>query len=339
MKRNRFLSVLVVLSLAAVLAGICPRQAQGALLALWDMNEGTGTAVNDSVASNNGAFGATSPTWVTGRSGLAGDKALQFAAYPSSNQTYVRVPAAITGLAGAANYSITMWINETNTDYYGNWLTAGSTSGGGSRNWVGQNGSGGDQQQYLGYNNGNFLSTGKNLPTNSWSQLTITYDNSGGTTRAKIFLNGTQTSYNWGVSFPAHASLFIGGWAVNGSNFEGIMDDLSIWNETLSVGKAKSIYNIVLANSGALVDYTVGEMKALFDVFDTGTPDAVTSVAGTMTWSKFTGGTGTAGSVTFDGTNYYAWFDGTSGVTAPEPATLGLLALGGLAMLKRRRTA
>lgn len=149
------------------------------------------------------------PTWIAGKFGNWGDYALNFPAYSGTN--YVLRSAAVSGLAGATNYTVSYWARELGTGYYGHSIVAGSTVSGGSRNYLQQNGSGVDQQMYFGYNNGNFLGTGRNLTTNLWTLVTATYDNAGGGTREKIYLNGVVSNYNWGISFPAHAFFFLGG--------------------------------------------------------------------------------------------------------------------------------
>jgi len=332
-------NAMLVLAVVALLAAA--GSAQASLLGYWNMNEGSGDPVNDSSgnAQNAARAGGTKPSWVAGRTGLAGDYALDFPGYPGGGTSYALRSAAVSNLGGATNWTITFWAKEEGTGYYGHWLVAGSTASGGNRNWLGQNGSGGDQQMYLGYNSGNFLSTGRNLPANTWTKVVITYDNAGGGTRTKIYLDTTRTDHSWGTSYQTHSSFFIGGWTATNSNFDGVLDEFSVWNETLSDGKVKAMYNILSPNSNALKDYTVDKMKALFDVYGTGTPAWVNSNAGLVRWEKFTGDSGTAGSVTYGGGIYKAFFDGTSGVMTPEPATLAFVAVGGLALLVRRRRA
>jgi hypothetical protein len=326
---------LILLALA-VFGLVAVQPAQAALLANWKMDENTGDTVGDSSgnAQDLARGGGTKPSWVAGRTGLTGDYALDFPGFPGGGTSYASKGSAITNLAGATNFTITCWMREDGTGYYGHWFVSGSTAGGGNRNWLGQNGSGGDQQMYLGYNNGNFLSTGRNPPAGTWTFVAITYDNAGGTTRTKIYLDTTMTTHNWGVSYTAHSSTWLGGWTANNSNFDGVLDDFSVWNETLSTAKINIMKNITTVNSAALKDYMVDDMKKLFDVYATGTP---AWVDGTEMWKKFTGGSGTAGAVTYTGGLYYAFFDGTSGVQTPEPATMALLGLGGLGLILRRK--
>ena len=88
------ISLLMVMSLATVARG-----AQG-LAAAWLFDEGSGSAVSDSVGNNNGGIQGNL-TWVDGRFG----KALEF---PGQGDSYVTIPHA--DVFDSDPYTITAWI-------------------------------------------------------------------------------------------------------------------------------------------------------------------------------------------------------------------------------------
>jgi len=324
----------LTLCVVAVLALAWATPAQAALVAYWNMNEGTGTTVADYTANDNAGTRTGSTSWQAGHTGLTGDYAVRI----PGGTNYVSVPDSTSFDTITNAFTFTLWVYERAHTNYGHLIA--TTTNYSARNWLFQtdNSSGGDSmyvwsdtagawQQTLGFTN----------PNNAWKHYVITY--SGGS--MKVYQNGvlkTTKSISGSPNFPNFGgALYLGGWLAGGSSFNGDIDDYSMWNENIGDGKSKAMYNITTVNSGALKDYTVDLMKALYDIYDTGTPGSVTSNAGTLNWEKFTGGSGTAGAVTYDGTDYFAWFDGTSGVMTPEPATLALMGLGGLGLILSRK--
>jgi hypothetical protein len=79
------------------------------------------------------------------------------------------------------------------------------------------------------------------IPTNQWSHLAGVYDG----TSVKLYLNGVlQSSNSWtnGI-FPGTAPLIIGSTLVSGSFFDGLVDELSLYNRALAATEIQAIYN------------------------------------------------------------------------------------------------
>jgi len=141
----------------------------------------------------------------------------------------------------------------------------------------------------------------------------ITYDTGLAEGNMKLYLDGDlQDSVDATTPISDWDNLYFGDGVTCGAG-----DEVSLWNEALGAGKVGAMYDIRSVNSEALYDYTADEMETLFDVFDTGTADTVTSDVGDLTWYPYTEDavTGDAGDVVYDGTDYYAFFDDTSGVS------------------------
>ena len=174
-----------------------------------------------------------------------------------------------------------------------------------------------------------------------WTHVVATVEPSA----IKLYMNGTLGVTGGGSNGYVSSNgtlLQIGGGA--GSNFQGLIDDVAIWNTALSEGRIGTMSSILAVNNGALGGYNAYLMNDLFTVYDTGTPEAISQNGSTVTWSKFTGGAGTAGSVTYSGGQYYAWFDANSGVvgSVPEidPSGAGSVVaglVGFLGLIERRR--
>ncbi len=230
----------VLFSLLALAAACWPAGASAALVAYWNFDEGSGPTANDfSPNGNHGTLGGNvAPNWVAGHTGGAGDFALNFPAFPTT--TWVRVPASASFSTITDKFTIAAWVRETGTNYYGNMFTTKNAAGGTTnRRWYWQNGSGGDQQNYVGsdfatgWNPWVGLGGASNLPANQWRHIALTYDATGGATRLKLYHNASLVGqYNFGGAvFPAFThALWLGGPDSSGGNFIGQMDDIVFFN-------------------------------------------------------------------------------------------------------------
>jgi len=337
--KTRTSLMLCVLAFIALAAWATTSQAS--MVGYWAFDDGSGTTTADSSGVGNPgtliAGGGGLASWVAGHTGLSGDYALRFQGYTGRDNIPITNGPANLGITNA--FTMELWARYDYFSTYEFLLEGSNNSSGDARQWFWQSGEGINSQTYW-WSDANAAwrktLTNTKFGDYAWHQYAFRY---GG---------GTLYTYKDGVlkdtfaisgspNLPSFTNLLIGGKNQAWSEFEGAIDEPAIWNEDLGLGKTEAMYNITVPNSGALKDYDPDEMKTLYGVYDTGTPASITSNAGTLPWKKFTGGSGTAGSVTYDGTDYRAYFDGTSGVMTPEPATLALLGLGGLGLILGRK--
>ena len=107
----------------------------------------------------------------------------------------------------------------------------------------------------------------------------------------QFYINGvacTMSGYNnWPGSDPLTGLLMAGG----NFTFSGVMDDASMWSNTLSATQVKALYNL---GTNSTLHYTAGNASALFAVFD---GSQATASIGSRTWNQASGLSGTAGDV------------------------------------------
>jgi RHS repeat-associated protein len=193
---------------------------------------------NDSIGTNNGIF---SGSYITAEVGQ-GFNVLNSA-------TAVRIPAAPTLNVGTNNgFTIEGWINPYDT--VGRpvieWAPTNSY---GVHVWV-NFGAAGSVWFNLADTAGNthlFQSSGSLITPNVLQHLAVTYDKIAG--NLQVFVNGTlKTNYSIGTVAPqTGADLWLGcrPSTVNGTsaNFNGVIDEMSLYNRVLGSGEIATIYN------------------------------------------------------------------------------------------------
>lgn len=199
------------------------------LVAHWKFDEGSGSTTADS--SGNGNTGTISgATWTT--SGKY-DDALDF------DGTNDRVNVSDDdSLDLTTGLTIAAWVNR-------------GTAGDEYETVVFKNNSGNSDLVYLMYsesntnqpgiwvNSSNFCK-GTGLSTGTWIHLAVTYDGS----NLKVFEGGTQVGESCSYTTAINTStgqLSIGGNSIWGEYFDGIIDDVRIYNRALSASEIQSI--------------------------------------------------------------------------------------------------
>ena len=199
------------------------------------------------------------------------------------------------------------------------------------------------------YGTGAMDSPSPALSTNTWHLITGTWNGSpgvGGTNGAgegdmgesRLYIDGVYVAHTDTVPSPNLYGPFVmnsnptiplgigGGNQVPGAaihEWNGGLNDLGMWNVTLSSAEAAALYNTPMYNghAGALAQYGVGAMDKLFTLYDTAGaagPAMVSTAGGNLAWQYVAGGlTAGAGAVGQLGSGvYYVQLDNNGGGTA-----------------------
>jgi hypothetical protein len=216
----------------------------GGLVLAMGFNEGSGSVANDSSgAGNNGTLNGA--TWSTqGRYGGA----LTF----NGSSAYVTVPDA-SSLDVTTGLTMEAWVRPTELSGWRTILIKESPSSPVPRGswserkvWSLYAHSDGSVPRGMIVNTTqNYHATGTSaLPLNTWTHLAATYD---GVT-FKLYVNGVlvRTTTASGTIFTSNDALRIGGNAVWGEYFKGMIDDVRVYNRALSATEVVNDMNTPL---------------------------------------------------------------------------------------------
>jgi hypothetical protein len=329
---------------AAILAAAAPDSGAAGLIADWTCNQvdtgGQGYAVAD--VGGHGLTGYTDNSdlgayWgydqnSTGKIGgyVCIDNALGIAGFTWDTDPYFNVADPSYRLSGMNGLTVNSWIYlpdnllrvETPALYVYN--KPGSYTLGVTANANQQN-----NRQFFATINGITVSTsvaGSGFSYTNyadvvgspyyarWYLFSATYDGAAGI--ARLYLNGNSLGTATGTAgnVPTTSeSLHVGTGPIThvGQYYNtysnawcGGLDDLSVWDQTLSAAQIKAVYNI----PGLLASYDAAHMSTLFGVFDTGTAALVDG----QIWVRASGLSGHAAgdAWTADG-QYYVQLDGS----------------------------
>ena len=240
------------------------------LVAAFSFNEGTGTTVADSSGNgNNGTI--TNGTWTT--SGRFAN-ALVF----NGSNALVTIPDA-SSLHLTAAMTLEAWVNPSAVNstwrdviYKGNdnyYLEGTSTSN--SAPAIGGT---------FGGANANVYGTA-GLAVNTWAHLAATYDGS----TLRLYVNGTQVSSTARTGSIATSTnpLQIGGDSIYGQYFNGLIDEVRIYNVALTQAQIQSDMNTPIGASTPSPAVTLSSTSVVFGNQATGTTSTAQPVTITNT--------------------------------------------------------
>ena len=206
-------------------------------MALWLMDEGSGSTIQDETANNNDGTIYGNVSWTTGKY----DYALDF---PGASGDYVSVPhsESLAPAGGLPELTVEAWVYVDSSGDYG---LIGKWEGWPPIGWYMKAESATDPNKFkyvavVSCANGGYWGTyiDNAAPLNQWVHLAFTYD--GSANQMKLYIDGTDTSYStWSTGSGGNVQsstedLFIGCEHGNSKWFNGVIDEVRIENRVLS---------------------------------------------------------------------------------------------------------
>ncbi len=307
---------------ATVLVGLMPRAPAG-LIANWEFQE--------NLADSAGSFNATAVNGPTYAPGVIG----QALSLNGVNQA-----ATVPNMGTYPNATVSVWVNTRDANSPGSQAIFHNTAY--------TNGTPHFLLEYgkdltitgivIDVRTAEIKLNGANSPIaeNTWYNVAYRYDRS--VPSLRLYINGAVVGTAGGnnsVDLILN-NMVIGAESSAGTSrpFNGLLDDLGVWNESLSDAKVKGIHGFATS----IFNYGQDDVALLYGL---GVGQSTTTSDG-MGWDYATGLTGTEGVLESLGGGFYAMnLGGGTGVQTitpvPEPATLMLAASGLLALAARRR--
>ncbi len=201
------------------------------LVGYWNFDEGSGTVANDS--SGNGNTGTINgATWTTGK---VGSGALSF----DGTSSYVSLGSSASLSGITYPYSISLWF-KSSTNQSKILFSFDTNDASSDQAILLANSSGGNNQWIIAGNKyANVYPTINNLSDGQWHNVVVERDSSN---NALIYVDGNNFSTN-NTSAYSVSNMVIGGRGAGTYPFNGSIDEIRIYNRTLSASEVSNIYN------------------------------------------------------------------------------------------------
>lgn len=222
------------------LAAVAPTSG---LVGYWNFDEVNGTTANDSSGNGNTGTLVNGPTWTTGK---VGSGALSFDGV--DDRINAGSSSSLDNLHTTGGLSISLWINPRTSGENGGGRIIDKDESTSGTFYLAM--SGNTQLQFIkdGSTDLYIKTNTSSVSLNNWQHIALTWDGSTNASGVHIYVNGTETSYYTqtnGVSLNPDASmnLLIGSNQYGNYSFDGLMDEVRIYNRALSASEISDIYN------------------------------------------------------------------------------------------------
>ena len=202
------------------------------LVGAWAFDEGSGTTVADQSGKGNGGT-LTNATWVT--TGKF-NKALSF----NGTNAWVTVPDSAT-LDLTTGMTVEAWLKPATSSGWQSAVVKEQPGNLAYGMYANTNLNRNEAEVYVGGATRSVNGTSQ-LPVAAWSHVAATYD---GTT-LRLYLNGTQVAQlaTSGSILTSSSPLRIGGNGIWGEYFNGLIDEVRVYNRALSAAEIQNDMNV-----------------------------------------------------------------------------------------------
>ncbi len=235
------------------LSPLPPEPVPPGLIGYWTFDEGAGGRVIDHVHGNDGVWRNgvdTNLAWVPGLIGGAADLS------DAGGDSYFEI-ASINQLLRAGAITMTAWIDpDPQTGYNGIFMTR-TFNGRTDNSWgMAYEGNAGAEHLDSRVDGPGIDSFEGSLPPDAgWMHIALVWD--GAAQTHTQYVNGEESN-STGVAFDVIEGLVSGPWYLGydnccggGRDFDGLLDDVSLWTEALDADAIRAIYEKGLTGVGA----------------------------------------------------------------------------------------
>jgi hypothetical protein len=250
-----FLGVCIFLLANELTTAHVNAQLQNGLVGYWSFDEGSGTIASDSSGNDNTATLVNGPIWTSGEIGgaLSFDGIDDYVSFASQAQSAISISAWVYAQLTPGN----VFPRIIDMPGYALFLAEASAPSSNS--------------QSLGFisrrssQDGEWDTPANSMVYNSWNHVAVAYDSSSTSNNADLYINGVKQTISTitsprGRQTANEGEGFIGNGIPLNQGWDGLIDDLRIYNRALSATEIVSLYdqgnnapfNFSLANSMSL---------------------------------------------------------------------------------------